>query len=450
MHITLRRVLFWFFLVAFFIVGTLLIVKTQGFVVDWENLKLVKTGGIFVKILPSDSEILLDGKPYKKPVSLWNTGILIKDLVPRTYTVTVKKEGRETWEKTLTVEPGLVASASFIRLFEKEPKEHPLSPKTVEDFWLVKGGIVELAAGKLHFGEIQIRGNEVVEADPDRNEIITKDTDNNLFFISLGGPETAVNLRELFASLARGKGILKTGVRAESVMLHPFSPTGVIVRYGTGVFVMDVKKLELQKIIEHGGKGALTKASNEVFFVSATSSSVYNLLLGTASEIPTPQIAPASFSLNRSGSLFFFKDLKGTLFVFDRTAVSSTEIAKNVDNFSVSGEDRLVIVQNDGHVLFYYLKDSEGDLKTPKGKSVSFPLPKKFRVEDAASAIWTPRAPQYLFFVKNGTFIGSEADTRPPVNAYAFLEGVAKAAERDGKFVVLHKDGTLTEVSFEF
>ncbi len=451
MHITLRRLLFWLFFLAFFAVGTLLIVKTQGFVIDWENLALVKTGGIFIKALPSDSRLFLDGEPYKKPASLWNSGILVKDLLPKTYTVRVERDGRYPWEKTLVVSPGLVASASAIRLFEKEPEMTPISSRILEDFWLVKGGIVEKSGGKLHFGGALIRGSGVLEALPDRSELITTDKDLNFFFVSLSDPETATNLRTLFASLAQTRGFLKRNVRVESVALHPFSPSAVVVRYDTGVFLMDVKKLELQKIAENAGKGALFTASNEAYWVTSSSISAYNLLLGVLSDIPLSPLAdPRSFRTDRGGSIFFYKSGSGTLYAFGRTNASSTEIAARVLDFSLSDDEKLLfIVQNDGHALFHYLAEGTGDVNVPKGVSRSFPLPKRFSAP-SADVVWASGIPFHLFFVKEGTLVGAETDIRAPVAAYPLAEGVVKAAYRDRKFVILTDDGTLTELSLEF
>lgn len=455
-HITLRRTLFWLFLLAFFAVGTLLIVKTQGFVFDWENLTFAKTGGVFVRSVPGDGKIFLDGKPVKKPVSLFNKGVLIKDLAPASYTVRVESAGRLAWEKTLIVEPGLVAAASFIRLFPDSPEngaeETVLSPRIAEDFWIVKGGIVEKSGGKLYWGEIPLKGTDVLESSPDRNEILTTDGDRNFYLISLSDPETAVSVRTLFASLAESGRFLKPRVRVDSVALHPFSLGSLIVRYGASMFALDTKRPSLELLMENAAPGALKKTGNEALWVTATGTLSYNLVLGGGPAlISMSGIAPESLVADSSGSSFFAKNGEGTLFRYERGRASSTEIAKNVRDFSFSpSENRLLIVQNDAHALFYYLEEGTGDVKAPKGALKLFPLAKGERIQSAALALWNDDIPEYVFFERDGALIGAEMDIRSPVNAYALMDGVKKAAERDGKFIVLKNDGAITELTLEF
>lgn len=280
MHTTLRRTLFILFFIAFFVVGALLIIKTQGLVFDWENMKLLKTGGVYIRAVPSDAKILIDGKPYKKPISLFNKGTLIKDLFPRDYTILVERDGRNSWKKTLTVESGLVAAASNIRLFEKNPKIIPLSPRAVDDFWVTREGAVESADGKLFFQNNEIKGIRVKEHAENRSAIITEDAKGNLFFIDLVKPSNVVNASELFASLSKKAGRAR---KAEKILLHPFSANSFLVETRGEIFLVDTRKLTAEIVLQSTSTlpALSVESANEIMAIHGTKVEGYNFLLNT-------------------------------------------------------------------------------------------------------------------------------------------------------------------------
>lgn len=108
-----RRVIFYSLFLIFVITTPLTIFYARGYSFDWRTKSLVQTGGFYLKSLPADANVIIDGKNKK------TTPRLISRLIPKNYAVSVTKNGFSSWQKNLTIEPQLVIEARNIILFPK-------------------------------------------------------------------------------------------------------------------------------------------------------------------------------------------------------------------------------------------------------------------------------------------------------------------------------------------
>lgn len=111
---TRRRILFWVSLAAFLLAVPLIILSSLGYRLDSE-LRLRKTGGLYISSPLSGSEIFVNGD-LKKRTNLLQSGIFIQNLSPRTYHVLVLKEGYLPWSKNLEVSAQKVNEARSLLL----------------------------------------------------------------------------------------------------------------------------------------------------------------------------------------------------------------------------------------------------------------------------------------------------------------------------------------------
>lgn len=102
----------------------------QGYRIDWEHTRITKTGGFFIKA-PAGSTVTIDEKPLKK-VNILGTGILISNLLPREYRISVSKNGYEEWEKLLEVKAGLTTEIRNMILVRKDPIREEVSSGVVQ------------------------------------------------------------------------------------------------------------------------------------------------------------------------------------------------------------------------------------------------------------------------------------------------------------------------------
>jgi hypothetical protein len=91
----------------------------------------VKTGGIYLKSLPSGATIYLNYNPSGK------TSKLINHLVPKIYDLEIAKENYNHWQKKILVEPGLVTKLDNILLIPANPKIDLVATNSeeYESFW---------------------------------------------------------------------------------------------------------------------------------------------------------------------------------------------------------------------------------------------------------------------------------------------------------------------------
>lgn len=107
---TVRRLIFYAFVLIFLIITPPTILYAIGYSFDWENYKITQTGGLYFKTIPP-AQIFLDGK------SAGMTPRLISQLAPGEYLVEIIQPGFIPWKKTLNVQPRLVLEARNIFLF---------------------------------------------------------------------------------------------------------------------------------------------------------------------------------------------------------------------------------------------------------------------------------------------------------------------------------------------
>jgi hypothetical protein len=131
MSIRFRRWLYLFFILAFLIITPLIIIYATGSRIGLRGLvrgrlNIEKTGALIIDTEPEGADIYLNNrlrqnwwKTYLSPQqSTIVTAAKIKDLSPGDYELRLEKEGYWTWQKRLTIWPGLATYAEHIVLFK--------------------------------------------------------------------------------------------------------------------------------------------------------------------------------------------------------------------------------------------------------------------------------------------------------------------------------------------
>lgn len=117
MTLTHRRILYSFFFLIFFITAPIVILWAEGYRYNSTKHRLQKTGVLFLESKPAGAKIYLNGKIQKG-----KTTAHFKNLLPDDYQIVIKKDGYQTWQKKITVQPGQTTFAQYIRLFKENPE----------------------------------------------------------------------------------------------------------------------------------------------------------------------------------------------------------------------------------------------------------------------------------------------------------------------------------------
>ena len=129
-----RKYIVCILILLFFIITPPTILYSQGYRFDITNRKISSTGGLFIKALPKSANIYLDGILVDKTNFLFGS-VLVENLLPKQYKISLKKDGYYDWNKTLGIEDKQVADAKNITLVPKNP-EFLINTKNVENFYL--------------------------------------------------------------------------------------------------------------------------------------------------------------------------------------------------------------------------------------------------------------------------------------------------------------------------
>src|SRR5688572_13864453 len=102
--------------ILFLISAPLIVLFARGFKYDFSQNKIVKTGTLVVESEPDNADIFLNDEKEDT-----QTPANIRFVLPGEYTVTVSKDGYQSWTKRLTIKSQLVTWANdnrdFISLF---------------------------------------------------------------------------------------------------------------------------------------------------------------------------------------------------------------------------------------------------------------------------------------------------------------------------------------------
>jgi len=124
------RSLLFFLSVLLFCTGLPVILSyALGYKFNTRSFKFVKTGLIFIKTQPAQSQIYLNNRliPEKTPAS-------IQELLPGSYKITLALEEHYPWEGQVEVEAGKASRVDKVILFSKRPSLQQLSREKFSSF----------------------------------------------------------------------------------------------------------------------------------------------------------------------------------------------------------------------------------------------------------------------------------------------------------------------------
>jgi|GEM_PF-4478522 len=201
-------------LFLFLILAPIFVLYAYGWRMDFEKLRPVKVGGVFLRSLPTDANLTINGKPVKKRSHKLLTGALIGNLLPGNYTIQIEKYGYQKWRKEVLVAPALVFETTPIIL---PPLKKPelFFEESVQDFW-INGSV-----------------------------LIYHSADGNFYLAKIGDLSSRTNLSLMFNSLK--EKILKfPGVVPILGIVKQESSNEWVVRTAKASYLLDFKKLTLE------------------------------------------------------------------------------------------------------------------------------------------------------------------------------------------------------------
>lgn len=131
----MRAIAFYFALALFCVLLPIVLSYALGYQIDYHNLKIYKTGILYIESRPAGAAIYLNGNKHPDV-----TPSQVEELKPGRYKVVVKREGFYPWEKDLEVRPNMVTKADSIVLFPVAQEMKKMGERGVLDFVVSDNG----------------------------------------------------------------------------------------------------------------------------------------------------------------------------------------------------------------------------------------------------------------------------------------------------------------------
>ncbi len=132
-----RWIVFYLSLALFFLLLPIILSYSLGYKIDYNRLKIYKTGIIYLKSQPSGASVYMNGT-----ISSALTPARIEELKPGEYNIEVRKEGFYPWQKILIVRPNMVTKAEEIVLFPLSQDISRISDRDMLDFAVSDNNII--------------------------------------------------------------------------------------------------------------------------------------------------------------------------------------------------------------------------------------------------------------------------------------------------------------------
>lgn len=427
MPISIRRLLFAIFVVAFFIIGAGLVFYSQGYRLDAKNLALEKVGGIFVRSYPKDAAITINREPIKNKSWLLQSGTLVDNLLPASYELVIQKDGYKPWKKKMAVKPSLVTEADAIVLIPDMQAEKIISG--ADDLWIENGTLVlKNKSGKLFLKSAAAAtsteqkaipiGDEFIALRYDKKTAMTRDSSTNVFFLTdFEKNGSVLNLNLLFNNLKERVLGLPGNVAVKKAAFHPYDSQKLVIATDKAIYLIDLEKLAI-KLIGEAKIGAFAVTENEILWqnteLKLTRYSLSANAKKTLANFESSAVfleANATIIENKAGAL----QSSGILTITNQLSGDTKLLADKAAFFHFSPDkQKIAFVDYDGKINVEYFN---------KNKRIAFFLQENGAIE---SFKWYKDSEHLIVKFKNGKVFFTENDDRQPLNAYLLAENVKK------------------------
>jgi hypothetical protein len=242
MTIQTRRFIFYSLIVIFFIAGTALIFYSAGWRLDFKTISISKLGGLFIEVAAPDVKIQVGKKVFQPITGFFKYSSLITDLFPKTYTISITKDGYQPWKKELAVQPSLITKVYPVILLPKNPKRE-LILKGIEDFWVGPKYTAVIKSGQLYINDLPAIGREITAWSANGNKALTFSiATKNYYLVDIPNDNTALNLSLIFRNYKNAKLL--------DAKFYPKDEHKLILTGTNGLYIFDTSKLSLTALTD--------------------------------------------------------------------------------------------------------------------------------------------------------------------------------------------------------
>ncbi len=407
MTLKTRRLLFYTLAALFILIGTTAVFYSSGWRFDLETFQINRLGALFFEITPNDATITIDKANFKFESGFLKSGTLVANLFPKNYTVTISKEGYQSWIKELEVLPSLVTEAPPVILLPE--KQNFISPimENVNDFWAGPKHIAYLAAsGKLVINKNEFIGREIMAWSENGDSVLSK-SDANYFLTNINRPYSALNISLVFSNL---QGLAQ---KITKIQFVPNKESQLIISTAQGLYLLDAQKITLESIAD-GALHDFDAQGSEIIFADKNGVSVYSITLGSKEPLFPAGNIPQIKKVAVAPSEYFVAviDQNNSAYLFDRKSLRLKLLWPKVSNIIFSpNSEKLLLIGENKELTVYQISDENN----PSQEISSEPARFQIGLLEENSISWHENS-NYLFIKYPSSLYLLEANNLPPIN----------------------------------
>jgi hypothetical protein len=352
-----RRFVFYSLVAAFFIIGGGVIFYVSGWRIDLSTLAAKKVGAIFIRSLPRDTEIYLDGKAFKNKSWLLQNGTLIENLFPKNYELKLAYDGYEPWKENLSVAPSLVTEVKYAVLIPKKTSE--VATGTVKNFWLLGDNyLVQDEKNNLYLDSKKIGGGDAVGWTNNLQNILIYNPENYSYSLYNTASGNKIDVNTTLAKLG-----FNTKVKFK-ILVDEADKTKLIALEPKRVSLLDLNKNSLTSVYKATSTQVGDNAPASQFFIAwadfngannTSSIKIYDKLL---------QRMLNGYQVFKGGNIklewidnnrLAVLQNDGSLYIYDASGNNSQKVADDVKSFEFTSDGTvLAALENSALEIFFF------------------------------------------------------------------------------------------------
>ncbi|MBU4348025.1 hypothetical protein KJ671_00770 [Patescibacteria group bacterium] len=370
MTLKIRRLTFYFLSIVFIILAFVIIPYSNGWRFDIKTFNFVKLGGIYLEVEPIESQIKIDDLSIQRMSNFMKSGILITNLFPKKYNISVKKEGYQSWSRNVIVKPSLVTQIHPIILLPQLYEKEILAEDIINVFPGKNYLILKNKYGILKINDKIIKGEEFVAwINNDKLALTLNKITNTYFVIDVDQKNTALNINLIFENLKYQKSINDI-CKINKILKHPFDKNKLIISTDQALYSLDFNRFSLEiikngqparttDVVQSGGYNLLGISNKEIFFADRNNLYSYDLYKKETISI-LQQKNLSGLEISPDNKFIAIIDNNDKLLLIDyQNPVPLRKLEEsNVSYFKFSPDSKKIsIVNNDNTIKVFFIGD---------------------------------------------------------------------------------------------
>jgi len=430
-------------ILMFLILAPLTIFYGLGYQYDFKKKKVIQTGAVIIKTVPSKTNVFLDGKLQNKNnfwEELLNDFVKINQLKVGRYNLKIEKIGYHSWEKNIEIKKGMVDRLDNVVLLPASPKIKNVITGNINDFWFsddrnkivyttfdnqknitLKVIILNKSPSNINeFKLLPLKENSEIN-----NLKWSKDSKNIIFEIVINKNLKTENSRFYLINLEENK-IINLGKDFKLVSSKQWSVKNSDIFYLRNGDLYRINYSARLTNLFLKNISAYTVKNNFIYYVKSTpadfKTAVYKIrnngLLDESliTELPAKEKFD-KIKISADDQIILKSKEENLYLVENNNNRNSKLINSSVADFNFSKEKDKFFYFNNHEIWVYYLKEKTSQ---PVKEKYANELIARFSGEIKAAAWYSDS--EHLFFQVEKTIKFIELDDRDKRNCYDFVE----------------------------